>query len=98
MRYGPRVSIGRMLLLALCTPIASNRSASTGVPSNREVDTEVIRTTERERLRSLVDADLEVARRLHADDLQLINPAGNGLAPSFGACSHRVPIGPWSSE
>jgi hypothetical protein len=37
---------------------------------------EQIRQVERERLRALVDADLAVARRLHADDFQLINPAG----------------------
>ena len=104
MRYGPRVSIGRMLLLALCwscTPIASNRSASTGVPSNREVDTEVIRTTERERLRSLVDADLEVARRLHADDFQLNKPAGGSLSKEEylgGIASGQLDYLYWESE
>ena len=35
-----------------------------------------IRTIERDRLRALVEADLEVAEQLHADDFQLINPAG----------------------
>ena len=35
-----------------------------------------IRATERERLRSLVDANLEIAGQLHADDFQLINPVG----------------------
>ena len=34
-----------------------------------------LRATERERLQSLVDGDIETARRLHADDFQLINPA-----------------------
>ncbi len=37
---------------------------------------ELLRAIERERLRALVAADLEVAERLHADDFQLINPAG----------------------
>jgi hypothetical protein len=36
----------------------------------------LLRATERERLRALVAADLEVAERLHADDFQLINPVG----------------------
>jgi hypothetical protein len=40
---------------------------------------EELRRLERERLRSLVAADLETARRLHADDFQLINPAGVAL-------------------
>jgi hypothetical protein len=34
---------------------------------------------ERERLRALVEADLTTARRLHANDFQLINPAGESL-------------------
>jgi ketosteroid isomerase-like protein len=41
---------------------------------------EQIRVAERERLRSLVSADMETARRLHADDFQLINPLGGSLS------------------
>jgi hypothetical protein len=37
---------------------------------------ERIRSLERERLRALVDGDLDRADALHADDFQLINPAG----------------------
>jgi hypothetical protein len=43
-------------------------------------DAERIRQIERERLRSLVDADLATARRLHAEDFQLITPAGVALS------------------
>lgn len=39
-----------------------------------------LRATERERLAALVHADMEVARRLHADDFQLINPLGGTLS------------------
>ena len=39
-----------------------------------------LRATERERLRALVAADLEVANRLHADDFQLVNPRGGVLS------------------
>jgi len=39
-------------------------------------DADVLRDIERERLRALVNGDMEVARRLHADDFQLINPFG----------------------
>jgi hypothetical protein len=35
-----------------------------------------IRVLERQRLRALVAADIERANDLHADDFQLINPAG----------------------
>ena len=37
---------------------------------------ELLRATERERLRALVAADMTVAERLHAHDFQLINPGG----------------------
>ena len=40
---------------------------------------DVIRTVEYERLRSLVQADLAVADRLHADDFQLVHPGGGVL-------------------
>jgi len=41
-----------------------------------QIDTDQLRGLERQRLRSLVDADMDVARRLHADDFQLITPTG----------------------
>lgn len=37
---------------------------------------EFLHATERQRLRALVAADMEIANRLHTDDFQLINPAG----------------------
>jgi hypothetical protein len=37
-------------------------------------EAEAIRATERERLRALVDKDMELANKLHADDFELINP------------------------
>src|SRR5688572_14934043 len=39
-----------------------------------------LRAIERNRLRSLVVADLAIARRLHADDFQLVNPRGGTLS------------------
>jgi hypothetical protein len=39
-------------------------------------DADLLRKTERERLRALVDANMEIADQLHADDFQLINPFG----------------------
>jgi Domain of unknown function (DUF4440) len=39
-----------------------------------------LRAIERARLRSLVDADVAIARRLHADDFELINPRGGTLS------------------
>lgn len=45
-----------------------------------QANADELRTTERERLRPLVEADVERARRLHADDFQLVNPAGGTLS------------------
>ena len=41
---------------------------------------ELLRATERKRLQSLVEANMEVANQLHADDFQLINPLGGSLS------------------
>jgi hypothetical protein len=41
---------------------------------------ELIRATERERLRSLIAPDLNAARSLHADDYQLVTPGGATLS------------------
>ena len=54
--------------------------AQQATPDPAETAADLIRETERERLRSLVDADLDVAGRLHADDFQLINPSGGVLS------------------
>jgi hypothetical protein len=44
------------------------------------VEADKIRAIEYQRLRALVEADLEVACRLHADDFQLIDPSGESLS------------------
>lgn len=58
---------------------------------------DLIRATERERLRALVEADMEIADQLHADDFQLINPGGVALskgqylgAVASGALDYRA--------
>jgi hypothetical protein len=51
-----------------------------GGPSDPHPEADLVRTTERERLRALVEADVARARQLHADDFQLINPLGGSLS------------------
>ena len=54
---------------------------SDGAPAGEDqVEADVLRATERERLRALVAADVARARRLHTDDFQLINPLGGVLS------------------
>jgi hypothetical protein len=49
-------------------------------PSAADAETmDLIRATERERLRAFVAADMDVLERLHTDDFQLINPGGGAL-------------------
>lgn len=44
-----------------------------------EGEADLIRQAEQRRVRALVDADMEAARALHADDFELITPAGTVL-------------------
>jgi hypothetical protein len=57
---------------------SSNREDHKAGSPNAKAD--LIRTIERERLRALVEANMEVAHQLHADDFQLINPGGGSLS------------------
>ena len=45
-----------------------------------QAEADLLRATERERLRALVAGDLSRAAQLHADDFQLINPLGGVLS------------------
>jgi len=59
-------------LIAICSiglgVLAAGASAQT--------EEDQLRAVEHARLRSLVNADMDTARRLHADDFQLITPTG----------------------
>ena len=61
------------------TVIAAVLLSCVSTANSRNYD-EAVRTAERERLRSLVEADIAVAERLHAADFQLINPFGGSLS------------------
>lgn len=56
--------------------IAAIVSAATACQSSAADVADIIRETEHRRVRALVDADMEVADLLHADDFRLVNPAG----------------------
>lgn len=53
---------------------------SSGPGRAENQDLELLRSTERERLRALVAGDVARAAQLHADDFQLINPLGGALS------------------
>jgi len=54
------------------------KAQSTVSREGDEVDQ--IRDIEHQRLRALVEADMDVARKLHAEDFQLITPFGDALS------------------
>ena len=49
-------------------------------PAPNSGDIDLLRSTERERLRALVTGNVERAGQLHSDDFQLINPLGGALS------------------
>ena len=49
-------------------------------PIGEDRDAELLRSTERARLRALVNGDVERAKQLHTEDFQLINPLGGALS------------------
>jgi len=50
------------------------------IPVGEDREAELLRSTERERLRALVTGDVERAQQLHTEDFQLINPLGGALS------------------
>lgn len=68
-----RVAVPFLLL------IVALAAACRSVP-DPQVESDVIRATERERLRALVAGDAAAARLFHADDFQLINPLGESIS------------------
>lgn len=53
---------------------------SVATPPSPPQDPEHLRETERARLRALVSADIDLARKYHAPDFQLITPIGATLS------------------
>jgi hypothetical protein len=48
--------------------------------AHEDQEAELLRSTERERLRALMTGDVERAAQLHTEDFQLINPLGGALS------------------
>lgn len=64
-------------ILAMCMVVTISLMAH---DIKAEDQADQLRAIERDRLRSLVAADLTIAKRLHADDFQLVNPRGGTLS------------------
>ena len=69
--------------------------------SRDEKEVELLRSTERQRLRALVSGDVNRAAQLHSDDFQLINPLGGVLSKEQylgGVGSGRIHYLHWEPE
>jgi hypothetical protein len=73
-------------LAVLALGACGGGSQADGTPTHKGgiiregAEADQIRSIEHKRLRALVEADMEVARQLHADDFQLITPTGDSLS------------------
>lgn len=63
-----------------CAPHPKIQPGSGTLPAYSAGDAEDVRNMERDRLRALVHANLDVARPLHAENFQVINPLGRSLS------------------
>src|SRR5215208_6398878 len=78
---GKALGLGLLMILVALVLSACGGGGKAGNTVSREGDeVDQIRDIERQRLRALVEANMDVARRLHADDFQLINPFGGALS------------------
>jgi hypothetical protein len=69
MRLAPILALALLLLVVGCGGADSSASGTAA-------DAAAVRSTEQQRLRALLDHDVETASMLHADDFELINPLG----------------------
>jgi hypothetical protein len=75
-------------------------TSSDRAPVGTDHDAELLRATERERLRALVSGDVERASQLHSEDFQLINPLGGALSKQqyLGISSGQIRYLYWEPE
>jgi hypothetical protein len=81
------IRLGVLVTLAvLALSACGEGSQADGTPTHKGgiiregSEADQIRAIEHKRLRALVEADMEVARQLHAEDFQLITPTGDSLS------------------
>jgi hypothetical protein len=78
---GKALGLGLLMAIAVLVLSACGGGGKAGSTVSREGDdVDQIRDIEHQRLRALVEADMDVARQLHADDFQLITPFGDALS------------------
>jgi hypothetical protein len=74
----PRPAFIAVIVLALVAAGCGGEHERTGKAA--VTTAAVVRKTERQRLRALLDHDYDTAEKLHADDFELINPVGETVS------------------
>ena len=78
---GKALGLGLLIVIAgLVLSACGGGGKAGGTVSRDGNEVDHIRDIEHQRLRALVEADMDVARQLHADDFQLITPFGDTLS------------------
>jgi Domain of unknown function (DUF4440) len=95
------VAVFAFALVAVGCGGSASRTASVSASASDNT-ANVIRATERQRLRALLTHDFDTAQKLHADDFELINPLGevvsreqyidSGDAFAYSVWKPRTPI------
>jgi hypothetical protein len=70
----------RLKLAAMAIVVSTTVTGMPSVQAQAQSDHDELRAVERERLRSLVQADMKTAEQLHADLFQLVTPLGGTLS------------------
>jgi Domain of unknown function (DUF4440) len=83
----PRTTMVSAVLLALfafvtggCGGNERTQSSAQTTPASAQSTANIVRATERQRLRALLENDLDTASKLHASDFELINPLGEAVS------------------
>ena len=75
-----KITFVTALLLAVLPLLLSGCGGNSDMSSSDKTTANVVRATELQRLRALLRHDLDTARKLHADDFELINPLGETVS------------------
>ena len=75
-----RLSVLSVVVFAVLSLVVSGCGGNSDTSSSDKASAQVVRATERQRLRALLGHDLDTAQRLHAEDFELINPLGETVS------------------
>jgi hypothetical protein len=79
-RSAMRLGVAIIVAFALISLVISGCGGNSETSASGNTTANAVRATELQRLRALLGHDLDTARRLHADDFELVNPLGETVS------------------